>query len=83
MSEGISFADWERELGDIVPVEDDEGQTMRELAEHFGVNRRTMQDRLLVLSASGRCAKGWAHREIASGQSRRVPVYRLIEKGEK
>lgn len=79
---GISYESWERELRDISPS-DDEGLTVGELVEHFGMSRSTLIIHLKKMMKVGTCVEGHSVREDASGRIQRVRVYRLIDKGKK
>lgn len=73
----ITRDDWLKALGETVnPVEPD-AMTVRELAEMFGIPKKTMDDRIRALVDSGKARRTLKHVSNAVGHQRRVAAYVL------
>jgi len=58
--------------------EQPDGQTVTEMAEATGVNRRKVLDALRVIQKEGRLQVRQAHRIGINGRAQPVPVYTIL-----
>ena len=73
----ITRDDWLKALGETVrPVEPD-ALTVRELAEMFGISRKTMEERLHKLVETGKARRTAKYVTNGAGYQRRVSAYVL------
>lgn len=67
---------WFKEL-EALRGRDDEGVSVIELAEIWGVSLNVARERLSRLNREGRIALGWKNSVRIDGRANRTPVYRL------
>jgi len=78
----ISRDEWLKALGDSVAPPDPDAQTVRELAELFGVGRSNMEEHLRRLVTEGKAIKTVKLTRDVNGFTKRVTAYKLV-KGKK
>lgn len=78
-SSGINRDDWLQAFGDAAMPNDPDALTVLELAAMFGIHRQMAARRINELLKAGKAISTFKQTMNASGYTRRVAAYKLID----